>query len=424
MKNTHTTIMKISVMIFIILLGTSMNVLAKKKNTEDKNYHELNGKVIDNNTKKLLVFATITVEGENTATISNIEGEFLLKIAKSSNVDKIRVSYLGYKDLVYPIKNFGKGMHLIKLEPISITLGEIIVTPNSPDQIVRLALNKVYDNYDTDPYKMTAFFREFVKKRRNYVSLAEAVLEIYKAPYGSDYSFDQTKILKGRKGTDKKRLDTVLFKVQGGPSTILLLDIAKNPNILFNEQDWNNYKFTMESPIKIYDRVNYVIRFDQVYRANYPMYNGKLYIDVESLAITGADFELNVLDAAEAGRLFLRKKPAGVKLLLEKAVYKIMYKEKDGKWFFNYANGYANFNLKWDKKLFKTKYTTLIEIAITDRVSENVEKIKFKERFKKSDKLVEKVSAFYDENFWGSYNTIKPDDPIESAIRKLKRSNR
>lgn len=424
MKNTHTTLIKISAMIFIILLGTSMNVLANKKNTDDKNYFELNGKIIDTNTKKILVFATISVEGENTATISNIEGEFLLKIAKSSNANKIRISYLGYKDLVFSISNFGKGMQLIKLEPISITLGEIIVTPNSPDQIVRLALNKVPDNYETDPYKMTAFFREFVKKRRNYVSLAEAVLEIYKAPYASEYTYDQTKILKGRKGTDKKRLDTVLFKVQGGPSTVLLLDIAKNPDILFNEDDWRNYQFTMEAPVKIYDRVNYVIKFDQIYRADYPMYNGKLYIDVESLAITGADFELNVLDAAEAGRLFLRKKPAGVKLLLEKAVYKIMYKEKDGKWFFNYANGYANFNLKWDKKLFKTKYTTLIEIAVTDRVNENVEKIKFKERFKRSDKLIEQVSDFYDIDFWGSYNTIKPDDPIETAIRKLKRSNR
>lgn len=422
MKNKLKAIMKITVMVFIILFGTSMNVLANQNNTDDKDYYEISGKILDKTTNDRLVFATISVEGENTATISNVEGEFLLKIAKSSKAKNIRISFLGYKDLIYPISNFGKGMHVIKLEISSITLGEVIVTPNTADQIVRLALNKIVENYDTDPYKMTAFFREFVKKRKNYVSLAEAVLEIYKSPYASEFSYDQTKILKGRKGTDKKRLDTLLFKVQGGPSTILLLDIAKNPEIMFNNENWNNYKFTMESPIKIYDRVNYVIRFEQLYRTDYPMYNGKIYIDVECLAITGADFELNVIDAAEAGRLFLRKKPSGVKLLLEKAVYKIMYKEKDGKWFFNYANGYANFNLKWDRKLFKTNYTTLIEIAVTDRVGQDVEKIKSNERFKNSDNFVEKVSDFHDADFWGSYNTIKPDDPIETAIKRLKKS--
>lgn len=424
MKNTHTSIMKTSVMIFIILLGTSLNVWANKNDTDDKNYYEINGKIIDESNKKELVFATITVEGENTATISNIEGEFLLKIGKLSKAQNIRISFLGYNDLVYPINKFGNKMHVIKLMPKLITLDEIVVTPNTADQLVRLALDKVSENYESEAFQMTGFFREFVKKRRTYVSLAEAVLEIYKAPYDHEFSIDQAKILKGRKGTDKRRLDTLLFKVQGGPATILLLDVAKNPEILFSEENWNNYNFTMEPQVTIYDRTNFVVKFEQIYRSMNPMYNGKLYIDVESLAITGVEFELNVFDAAEAGRLFLRKKPAGLKLLLEKAVYKVMYKEQNGKWYFNYANGFTNYNLKWKKKLFSTKYTTMFEIAITDRQDQNVERIRSKERFKASDNFVEKVSDFYDPDFWGAYNTIKPDDPIETAIKRLKRSNR
>lgn len=406
--------------------GTSIDVWASKKSQDDNNkeYLEITGKIIDKNTKKALVFASISVEGENTATITNPEGEFILKIAKSSTAQNIIISYLGYDNLTYAISNFENKMHVVKMSPTSITLAEIVVTPNTPDQLLLLALSKIDENFGSKPYMMTGFFREFIKKRKQYVSLAEAVISIYKSVYTNQGSYDQTKILKGRKGTDKRRLDTLLFKMQGGPSTILLLDIAKNPEMLFSEEDIRNYKFTMMPQIKIYNRINYVLHFEQKYRSDNPLYKGRVFIDSENHAITGAEFELNVLDKIRAGRLFLRKKPAGVKVMLNKAIYKIMYKEQNGQWFFNYANAYSNYDIKWAKKLFSTNYSTMIELAITDRYFEDVAKIKSRDRFKRNDYFDEEVSAFYDADFWGPYNTIKPDDPIESAIKRLKRINR
>ncbi len=422
------TISKSIVLVFIILSGTYTNSWAARKSNQDetknKNFFEISGKIVDAKSNKQLTFASISVKGENTATISNLEGEFILKIDNSSNSKNIIISHLGYKNLVYPISSFKEKVHLIKLEPTAISLAEVVIFPKTPDQLVRLALDKVPENYENQPYKMTAFFREFIKKKRNYVSLAEAVLDIYKSNYSNEFQIDQTKILKGRKGTDKRRLDTLLFKVQGGPTSILLLDIVKNPNIIFSEENWKNYKFIMDSQVKIFDRINYVIRFEQAYRSKNPMHNGRLFIDSENLAITGVEFELNVLDAAAASRLFLRKKPAGVKLLPVKAVYKVMYKEQNGKWFFNYANAIVNFNIKWEKKLFATNYTTMLEIAITDRTSVGVERIKVKERFKYADYFTERVADFYDPDFWGSYNTIKPDESIETAIKRLKKVNR
>ena len=426
MKTTHTYSLRASVLIIIFMLGTSVDTWAakKSKDTTNKSYYEVSGKIVDKITKKALVFASIYVEGENTATISNLEGEFELKIDKSSESKNIIISYLGYKNKIYPIINIRDKSQNIYIDPIVIALSEVIINSNTAEQLLRLAIDKVPENYEIKPYKMTAFFREFIKKRKKYVSLAEAVLDIYKSDYINKYTRDQIKILKGRKGTDKRRLDTLLFKVQGGPTTVMLLDLAKNPDILFLEDNWVNYDFTMGPQIKIYDRINYVINFKQNYKTENPMYNGKLFIDSENLAITGAEFELNVLDEAKAGRLFLRKKPAGVKVLLDKAVYRVMYIEKNGKWYFNYAHGISNFNIKWAKKMFSTNYTTMFEIAITDRTEIGVEKIKGKERFRRNDYFVESVGNFYDADFWGSYNTIKPDDPIETAIKRIKKVNR
>ena len=75
---------------------------------------------------------------------------------------------------------------------------------------------------------MTAFYRETIKKNRTYVSIGEAVVEIFKAPYNSDTRFDGVRIYKGRKSSDVEKMDTVLFKLQGGPVSVLELDIAKN----------------------------------------------------------------------------------------------------------------------------------------------------------------------------------------------------
>ena len=64
---------------------------------------------------------------------------------------------------------------------------------------------------------MTGFYRETIRKNRSYISIGEAVVEIFKAPYQNDLRYDAVRIYKGRKSNDVEKMDTVLFKLQGGP---------------------------------------------------------------------------------------------------------------------------------------------------------------------------------------------------------------
>ena len=59
------------------------------------------------------------------------------------------------------------------------------------------------------------------------------------------------------------------------------------------------------------------------------------------------------------------------------------------------------------------------EIAITNRSIEDVGRFENKERFKRSQVLDNLVYIFFDQDFWGSYNVIEPDQTIESAIKRL-----
>jgi hypothetical protein len=267
---------------------------------------------------------------------------------------------------------------------------------------------------------MIAFYRETIKKNKTYVSLSEAVLDVYKQPCLSSRS-DQIELSKGRKSTDYTRLDTITFKLQGGPYTSVLLDIMKNPEMVFTEDMMFNYEFAIENISKIGDRLMYVIDFRQNPNVKEPLYYGKLYVDTESLAILSATFSLDVTDKNAASDLFIRKKPMGAKVYPTEATYQVNYREKAGKWYFGYSRAEIVFKIEWKKRLFNTHYASTIEMAITDWEKSPVKNAKPAEKLKPYVIMMEEVSGFADPEFWGEYNVIEPEKPIEQAIKKIQR---
>jgi hypothetical protein len=223
---------------------------------------------------------------------------------------------------------------------------------------------------------------------------------------------------------DVKKMDTLLFKLQGGPNTTLLLDIVKNPYNLLSHDFLQSYDFSLNSITKINEKLHYVIEFKQKKDIDIPLYYGMLYVESNNLALTSAKFSLNLENEKEASRLFIKRKPSGVKVTPTSANYIVNYYESDGKWYFNYARGEINFKCNWKRKLFNTNYSAMTELAITDRKADNVVRFKSYEKFKQNQVMVEEISNFADKNFWGAHNTIEPDQSIESAIRKLKRKSR
>ncbi len=268
---------------------------------------------------------------------------------------------------------------------------------------------------------MTAFYRETIRKNRTYVSIGEAVVEIFKAPYANDIRFDGARIYKGRKSSDVEKMDTVLFKLQGGPVSVLQLDIAKNSESVLTNEAMEYYNYSLTSVIEIDNKPHYVIDFIQKPSVDMPLFMGSLYIEIDSYAITEVEFGFNLSDKEAAKSIFIRKKPLGMEVTPEVATYRTKYREQDGKWYFAYSRAEVRFKVDWKKKLFNTYYTTMSEIAVTDRTDQEVIKFAGKDKIRYTDVFSEKVSSFTDPEFWGEYNVIEPDQSIESAIRRLSR---
>jgi hypothetical protein len=421
------TIMKIKgtwLMAGLFLLSNSLFAIQGEKEefADTTLFNAYYGKVIDAVSGRALPFATVEATGSNVATVTNIDGDFTIKIGKDSKVSEIKISYLGFSNQTVPLDQFRESRSkTIALNPSSIQLEEITIRPQDALGLVTDALARIKDNYSKEPMMMRGFYRETIQKGRNYASISEAVVDIFKGAYANDFQVDQVKLFKGRKSADVEKMDTVLFKVQGGPNTTILLDVVKNPYILLSTEYADVYDFYLSDVISIDDKLHYVVSFNQKPYVDEPYYNGKLYIDMQSLAITEAEFELNTQNKEEAARLFIQRKPMGMNIIPEKAVYRTKYTIEDNHWYFSYARAEVKFKVDWNKKLFNTTYSTMSELAITDRSSEQIEKFTNKDRFKFSDVMDEKVYIFFDQDFWEGYNVIEPDQSIESAIRRLNR---
>jgi len=409
---------------FIALLSLStpkalFALPAQNKNQE--NFTEYKGIVVDRKSGDPLSFASLTIAGTNISTVTNHEGFFSLKIAKEINNAKITVSFLGYKNKIVTLADFSPERTRLEMEPLSVELPEISVNSKNAEALFLAVLEKKGENYSGQQNLMTAFYRETIKKNRSYVSLSEAVVEIFKQPYSS-VKTDIATLYKARKKADYNKLDTVTFKLMGGPFNSLYLDIMKNTEMIFTDEMKTNYEFTFDRSTRMDNRMIYVLDFKQRPNVNEPLYYGKLYVDAQNLALKSAVFNLNIENRELASSMFVKKKPFNAKVYPTVASYRIDYLEKDGKWYYGFSRIELGLKINWKKKLFNTNYFSTIEMAVTDW-KPNTENITFspKDRLKPTVVISDEATGFSDPDFWGEFNVIEPEKSIESAIKKIKR---
>lgn len=429
MRTKHFQKILTSIILACLLASTNLSLQAQVSAVSEKEamqqdtvkYTSFSGKIMDKRSGDPVVYANVYLEGSNIGVVTNADGEFLLKIPASQTTARLGIAHLGYRKLMLNVSDLRNEENKIFLVPVTIPIEEVTVRFTNPEEMIYQALRRRTDNYSVKPVMMTSFYRETIKQNRNYVAVSEAVLDIYKSPYVKSLESDRTKIFKGRKSQDVKKMDTILFKLQGGPYTALLLDVVKNPGDVLSEEFINLYDYKFTGINYIDDRETYVISFKQKPYVTDPLYQGNIYIDAENLAFSGIDFNLNIDDPELVSQMFIRKKPAGMRVEVNQADYLTKYRLAGNTWYLSYVRLETEFKCKWDRKLFNSDYTTMTEMAVTNIDKENINKFRYRESAKMSDILAEQVSQFEDPDFWGDYNIIKPDESIQDAIDKLSR---
>lgn len=405
----------ISLMLFLLGLG---GLQAQQITT-------IKGEVIDSQTDHPIPLVRIQINDSNISTVSNSEGDFMLKIPQGSTSQFVTLSALGYNKKVIALADLKASQNTITLDNAPTVLAQVdINTPSSARVLVENMLNLKNKNYNTNKVIMTGFYRETIKRRQRNASLSEAVISIYKEPYTSSKQ-DAISLIKARKQTDYKKLDTVAFKLQGGPYSALHTDIIKYSEYVFHENNLDKYIFSFEKSTQINNNLVYVVSFKQREDILDALYYGTLYIDAETYALTRAAFKLNIKNREEATRLFVIKKPRKAIVYPTEATYVVHYKNDNHIWQIAYSNITLAFKVKWKNKLFNTRYTLQSEMAITDwKDNTDNTALKNKEKLKTNAILQNEASGFSEPGFWGRYNIIEPEKSIEYAIDKINKEQK
>lgn len=382
----------------------------------------VSGIIKDNNNKQPLASANITVPGTNLGTVSNADGRFTIKIPAIYKDKMLEVSHVGYVNSRMPLSAARLSNLTIWLNLYSNSLNEIIIYPNNPRLLVEEVIRKISTNYSNLSNMLTAFYRETIQKRNNYIGISEAVIDIYKTPYDTrSIDKDRVEVLRGRRLLSQKRSDTLSVKLAGGPYLSIFMDLIKNKNLLLNVNDLMFYDFWMEEPVTIDNRMQLVIGFEPRFEADISLLKGKLFVDRDQLALSRAELSLDMRNKNKAIETILVKKPIGLRFNLQEMSYVVTYNEIDGKSYLSYISNTIRFKCDWKRRLFSTGYKINTEMVITDRNDDNVKPIARKDAFGSRDVFYDNVDNYWDENFWVDYNIIEPTESLENAATRLKK---
>ena len=403
------------------------HVIIKKKRIENQKavvvdslpqFIVLRGKVFDNQDEQSLPFASVNIINHSLGAVCNSEGEFILKIPLKMINEQVCIACLGYKNLFIPLDEYIGTFTIFKLERSFISIQEVIIRKTDPKALIRNCMRKIETNYSTKPSYLTGFYREYVKKRNNFMFFSEAVVKAYKTSYTRQGENDYLKVLKSRKMQDLKQEDTVSLKLKSGLGACLDLDLIKNPIHFLEEDNFEMYNYNMTDIVTFNDRNAYLVEFEQKPYINEALFQGKIYIDISKMAIIGVDFQVNPKKISNAQSNYVVKKNRGIRVGMTNIEYKVNYKLFYNKYYLNSVKGILNMKVKKKGKIFPIDFETSLELTINEIDTLNIE------RFKRNE--VENLRTIffndiheYDEAFWENYNFMKPEETLQESIRKL-----
>ena len=389
----------------IVALLMAMTIMAQKT--------AVSGTVVDASTGEPVMGASVTAGG--LSVVTNADGFFTLK--SEQVLEAVVVTHVGYRSRRVAVTD---GQLTVRLQPTVIQLHEVLVMADNPRELVQAAIAKIPQNYSRNPELYNCFYRETAMKRQHYITVAEGVVSMYKSGAGTGLGRDRVAISKGRRLLSPKQSDTLGVKVLGGPVAAVQLDIVKNRDFLLNDDDLACYELKMETPTTIADRSQYVVSLTPSVTMPYALYNGKLYIDQETLAFTRVELSLDMNDRQKATEAMLVRKPLGVRFRPRELSLLVDYRQgSDGVMRLSYMRTTFRFNCDWKRRLFATSFTATCEMAVTSTTDRDVQPIRGRDSFDQRDAFFDKVDYFRDPAFWQDYNIIEPTESLDKAIGRL-----
>lgn len=400
--------------IFFYLLSLLLPLAASAQNVLT-----VKGCVVDAEGQRLAAASVVADDG-HTATVTNEDGDFLIKVA--AGTQRLTVSHLGFATQQVTLGETDSELRVV-LRSTSVVLQDILVA--DPHRVLLMAIRDIPRNYQQHATLQQGFYRETTRKGRRYIYVAEAVTDMYKTGYGKDIRQDRVAIRKARRLVSTQASDTLGAKIAGGPVIPVVMDLVKNLDYLLNEEMLSHYNYSMAPSLSPTDgRSEVVVTIRPRSNAPVALLGGEFYIDVQTLAIRHIRLELDMSDRNKATDFMLERKPAGVRFRPRSLSLQVNYRpDADGRLSLGYIRTDCSFRCDWKRKLFSSAYHVVSEMVTTDCRTDSVQPIRGRDSFRDRESLYDHTEYFGDPAFWEQYNIIPPSESLEKGIRRFLRRN-
>ncbi len=134
----------------------------------------LQGKVVDAKTAEPIPFVSLGIIGTNIVTVTNENGEFVIKAEKLPV--KLRFRHVSYLQLETTI-NEAESLITIRLNPAAINLNEVEIRPDEGKHLLKASLLKAKEHLNT-PFYANAFYRQLTATNNTATEIHELFYDL------------------------------------------------------------------------------------------------------------------------------------------------------------------------------------------------------------------------------------------------------
>lgn len=238
----------------------------------------LSGYVADSETGYTMSYVNVVFPKTQNGNYTDEEGRFRIDVSELKTSDSVFFSHLGYEEIRTTIANVQQHS-AIKLKAKNFAIGEVVVSPMSAVDLLRLAKSKIKENYPTNYSNSRFIFKDFSKRSGHKSHYYYFDLNLYLATYAG------TKMQAGWKVNkheiyDKKNEMTAQMK-----PTDLLDAVLLERGLTEKQLAKNDYRFLSKTTFngEDLDVIGFTRKPDE--QSKFARINGKVYIAHDTKAI-------------------------------------------------------------------------------------------------------------------------------------------
>lgn len=387
----------------------------------------IKGKVIDSETKELLPFASIGIEGTSVGTASNSAGYFEFRLNPAWK-DKFIVCYfVGYQAFKIKVseaqQQYSQNNQLVFNLKTNESLNEITVSSKRVpklDKIMKLVIKNIPNNYPQTPYNADFFYREYLKDSTAYVRLVEAALHVYDkrsyVPIIYDYKngamkisnlednyFAQVKERRASYDYSKSKINNYFIDVEYGTKYNW---IRKN-KFIFDEDAYEKFSYNLINITSLGGATVYEIGFEHKGTiSGFRHLRGKLFVNIEDFSVLQLHFE------------YLPMGAMGGYNAKERYGYNIYLKNEEHFYFKKYGDKYlvSYQSLRSTEKYYESSeaFEESVSEYFVEQLTVNVNLENPTPQEMQEDSKLKEIK--YNPTFWESYNVLA-DSPLNTKIK-------